>query len=175
MSNYVGIDYSLGQANFDKDSGIHYGVIPVDAVSQAWYDSAESDDGKPCCPECGTELDIDENVDDEGMIHCSVCTFEVDEEDLWECYPEEPNGWYVDDREYKAYQSQNNSDVWVFKSPYYTFAQFCSPCAPGAGYLLNPVSGGPKTYCLGHDWFEDGVAPYPVYRVEDDTIVKKGE
>jgi hypothetical protein len=26
--------------------------------------------------------------------------------------------------------------------------------------------GVPKAYCLGHDWFDDGRAPYPVYSVE---------
>lgn len=50
----------------------------------------------------------------------------------------------------------------------WTFAQFCSPCVPGAGSLDNPVEDGAKTYCLDHDWFDGGVAPYPVFRVADD-------
>lgn len=57
----------------------------------------------------------------------------------------------------------------ILKSPYYTYAQFCSPCAPGAGYLPSPLKDRPagnKTYCLGHDWFEDGTAPYRVYSVK---------
>jgi hypothetical protein len=31
---------------------------------------------------------------------------------------------------------------------------------------------GAKAYCFGHDWFENGVAPYPVYRVVDDAAVE---
>jgi hypothetical protein len=30
---------------------------------------------------------------------------------------------------------------------------------------------GVRTYCLGHDWFEDGKAPYPVYRVDNGELV----
>jgi hypothetical protein len=34
-----------------------------------------------------------------------------------------------------------------------------------------PCADGPKTYCLSHDWFDGGVAPYPVYDVGTDKIV----
>ena len=34
-----------------------------------------------------------------------------------------------------------------------------------------PVADGVKTYCLGHNWFEGGIAPYPVYRVSDNVQV----
>jgi len=27
-------------------------------------------------------------------------------------------------------------------------------------------------YCFGHDWFEDGKAPYPVYSVETGELVE---
>jgi hypothetical protein len=81
------------------------------------------------------------------------------------------------------------TDVFVIKSPYYTYAQFCSPCVPGAGNLnnhfeWNPVleprlragnvlyeraaenAGFPKVFCLGHDFFDNDEAPYPVFSVE---------
>jgi hypothetical protein len=83
-------------------------------------------------------------------------------------YPEtaddcdEPIGWeYADD----GYELTGclDSDIMVLKSPYYTLAPFCSPCVPGAGDLNSARSDGVKTYCLGHDWFEEGVAPYLVY------------
>ena len=64
-----------------------------------------------------------------------------------------------------------NSDIFVIRAPYYTRAQFCSPCVPGAGNIDNYCEDGPKTYCLGHDWFDDGKAPYKVWRVSDDTEV----
>lgn len=83
------------------------------------------------------------------------------------------------------------SDVFVSKSPYFTYAQFCSPCVPGAGNLDHPfpqndpgvldiarskefgpsyrfcaeAAGMPKVFCLGHDFFENEDAPYPVFNV----------
>lgn len=57
-------------------------------------------------------------------------------------------------------------DIFVTESPYYTLAPLCSPCAPNAAYLPSANESGFKAYCFGHDWFDDGVAPYPVYSVE---------
>lgn len=78
------------------------------------------------------------------------------------------------------------SDVMVLASPYFTYAQFCSPCVPGACNLDSPLDviasdGLPmpsslvmhdRCYCLGHDWFEGGKAPYPVYSVETGELVE---
>lgn len=139
-----GIDYSLGQANVDSENGIRYGVIPVNAVLEVWAGMSE-----PYYP-CG---DCEYKHGDE----CSIA----------DC---EPSSWYIDDKEYQV-ESTDGIDIFVTKSPYYTLCQFCSPCAPGAGYVLNTCKDGIKAYCFGHDWFEDGKAPYPVYRVSDDTIV----
>lgn len=75
---------------------------------------------------------------------------------------DEPIGFILDDGEYQA-TSDDYGDIFVIRSPYYAKCQFCSPCAPGAGYLVN--SGDVKAYCFGHDWFEGGVAPYKVYSV----------
>lgn len=66
------------------------------------------------------------------------------------------------------------NDIIVIRSLYYTYAQFCSPCVPGAGNLDNAMSkesGAAKTYCLFHDWFEGGKAPYRLWRVEDDVEI----
>jgi hypothetical protein len=64
-----------------------------------------------------------------------------------------------------------DSDILILKSPFYTFAPFCSPCVPGAGCLDTPDLEGVKTYCFGHGWFEEQIAPYPVFRVSDDRRV----
>lgn len=67
------------------------------------------------------------------------------------------------------------SDVFVLASPYFTYAQFCSPCVPGACNLDSPLeqpSEANKCLCLGHDWFEGGKAPYPVYSVATGEIVQ---
>jgi len=67
-------------------------------------------------------------------------------------------------------RADSDNDIWIFKSPFYTLCRECSPCAPNAGYLTSQP-GSKKTYCLGVDWFENEIAPYPVYRVADDSVV----
>lgn len=77
------------------------------------------------------------------------------------------------------------TDVFVSRSPYFTYAQFCSPCVPGAGNLDHPfeppkvdeldwktmphlvaeLARFPMVFCLGHDFFENEEAPYPVFSV----------
>ena len=61
-------------------------------------------------------------------------------------------------------EAGEDGDIFILKSPYFTYCGFCSPCAPGAGYLLDP--GEVKSYCFGPDWFDSEVAPYKVYSVE---------
>lgn len=164
-TEYRGIDYSgIGvTCNRDKETGIRYGIIPQNQVGQAWFDSSEPDYGSPHCPYCGHDL-----KEGKDYVRCPKCRKAI--RDMGECYPDECNGCSLDDGEYKAF-SDDSGDVWVIKSPYYTRAQFCSPCAPGACYLANPCDDGEKAYCFGHDWFDDGKAPYPVYSVETDELV----
>lgn len=182
-----GIDYGLGQTNIDKSNGIRYGVISMHEVCQIWCDSSEGDYGEAHCPKCGNEaIDIDANdgihnslpdIDelepddwtDEGRDYaCLECRYSFDSS---EAYGDEPLAHNLDDGEYKATQGQDDSDIFILSSPYYTKASFCSPCAPGACYLTSPCDDGEKCYCFGHDWFDDGIAPYPVYKVSDDSIV----
>lgn len=152
----AGIDYSHGLANFNPDTGIHFGVISAHKVPYWWDDTEPTNPPYEC--ECGLVIvdptDGDEcecgNVVDltffEGVVH-----------------------HYIDDDEYTA-ESDDNTDIWVYKSPYFTRCAFCSPCAPGAGYLTDVRDEGVKTYCLGHEWF-DGPAPYPVYSVSTGELV----
>lgn len=182
MSTYAGIDYGLGRTNIDHAAGIRYGVISQHAIGQAWYDQAESDYGEATCPKCGNPaIDVATiNADDQEHMTdgpgcadwaCRDCAYIFD---AAEAFPEEALGQSFEDSEYYL-ESCLDSDVMIIKSPYYTRAQFCSPCVPGAGNLETPCETGPKTYCLGHDWFDDGKAPYPVYRVSDDSIVSPQE
>jgi hypothetical protein len=83
------------------------------------------------------------------------------------------------------HQGGDDCDIFVMKSPYYTFGPFCSPCAPGAVYLRNGDTDGEKAYCFAPDWFpnwdeeeitgvycdEKTSCPYPVFRVSDDVCV----
>lgn len=146
-TTHKGIDYGLGKTNVDTKNGIRYGVINQNEVLQTWADSSEVI--YPCedCP-------LSQGSDDCSSAEC------------------EPIGFAIDGQ-YRAGCGEDG-DIFITKSPYYTRAQFCSPCAPGACYLTNPCEDGEKAYCFGHDWFWDSEtkkAPYPVYRVSDDTLI----
>ncbi len=80
-----------------------------------------------------------------------------------------------------------DSDLMILKSPYFTYASFCSPCVPGACNLDSSLDVGEiddkraaelgitsnKCYCLGGDWFDDDQpAPYPIYSVETGKLVQ---
>ena len=146
-TEYAGIDYSLGHANRNQETGIHYGVIHHGEVGQAWYEESEPYFADDC--EC--------NEDDQHDFMC-------------EC---DPSSFFIREDDIAAQQPYDDPDIFVLKSKYYTWAQFCSPCAPGAGYLTSFTDPevGVKTYCFGHDWFENERAPYPVYSVETNELV----
>ena len=158
----AGIDYGMGRTNRDPENGIRYGVISQHSVSQAWSDCAEPDYGKAHCPKCGNDamqyLAIHEPFAQFGRgcadYACEDCEITFDSS---ESFPDEAQGWSYNDEGYKLADCLD-SDIFVLKSPYYTHAQFCSPCVPGAGNLDSHDPDGAQTYCLGHDWFEDGKA-----------------
>ena len=175
-TDYVGIDYGVGRSNVDKETGIRYGVIRQHSVGDAWSDQAEPDYGKPSCPKCGNDAkelsgqnDFDKTEEWEKAKYesedylCEDCKYVFGGESA---FPEEPLGFNYEGDGYILTDCLD-SDIMVLKSPYYTFAQFCSPCVPGAGNLESPCDTGPKTFCLGHNWFEGDVAPYPVFSVKN--------
>lgn len=180
-----GIDYGLGRTNISK-SGIRYGVIPQNEVLQAWADSSEPNYGDPNCPKCGNEAidystarqtlrdDIDswDHAKHECADYaCLSCKYVFGSESA---YGDEPRAWTYESEGYSASQGQDG-DIFILDSPYFTYAQFCSPCAPGACYLLNPLEtrdDNNRAFCFGHDWFEDGRAPYPVYSVKTGQLVE---
>jgi len=179
MSTHKGIDYSLGQSNFDPKTGIHFGVIGMNSIMLEASEDFEPYYGEPHCPKCGnaaieaTESLMVENEWDNYSEHgcrdfaCLGCEHYLDSSEV---YPEESQGFTYERDSYRLTDCLD-SDIFVLASPFYTRAQFCSPCVPGAGNLDNPCEDGPKTYALGHDWFENGRAPYRVFRVEDDAEV----
>lgn len=174
--NNPGIDYGMGTTNIDKKTGIRYGVINMNALCEFAWESFEADYGNPTCPECGNDaIEFEEGLHDKykwinkgqsiylhvGEYACEQCEITMDGEDV---YGEEPIGWNLNDGEYIA-EVGSDGDVILTKSPYFTYAQFCSPCVPGAGHLEHPIEGGVKTYCFDKTWFEDDIAPYPIYSV----------
>lgn len=164
VTNYAGLDYGFGKTNIDVSNGIRYGVIPMHEVMQMWADESETT-YTPRCPICGNDLPETppEGIEVEGDdMYCPTCKKMVEHDDQT---GEEPDSITYEEDGYSAFQD-DHFDIMIVKSPYYTFAQYCSPCAPGAGYIMSPCESGPKTYCFGHDWFENEIAPYPVYSVE---------
>lgn len=177
-TNYAGIDYGLGRTNVGS-AGIRYGVIQANHVGSAWYDSSESDYGDPTCPKCGNAVKAakGEYARFEHAKHecsdyvCHACKYVFGSESA---FGETPQCHKLDDGQYKATQGGDDSDIFILSSPYFTYAQFCSPCAPGACYLENTLeepNDNNKAYCFGHDWFEDNKAPYPVYSVATGELV----
>jgi len=172
-----GIDYGMGKTNIDHKTGIRYGVIPQNDVLQAWADDSEAvypDPEMIECPECegsGTMADTSGGTPEGFTCDCPECegSGEVQDDEAYE--NSEPTHYEYTQDGYNA-TCGDDGDIFITKSPYYTRAKFCSPCAPGACYLRDYIEDGEKAYCFGHDWFEDGKAPYPVYRVADDTLVE---
>jgi hypothetical protein len=169
MNRSIGIDYGAGKTNIDTENNIRYGVINVNEVVQDFYDSATPIDSN-ACPYCGNTPKSGNNIHE--MKRCPSCYHALEENDFWD---NEPIGWKINDGEYIAEISSDDTDIFILKSPYFTYCQYCSPCAPGAGYIMNTVKNGVKTYCFGHDFFDDEKAPYPVYSVETWELIEKGE
>jgi hypothetical protein len=141
----VGIDYGNGLVNIDQETGVRYGVISQHEVLQAWADSSE-----PLyvytCPYCGNELKKGQEAK-----RCNACHKRIDPDRDFDML--EPLAFTLNDGEYQA-QCGDDGDIFILKSPYFTRCAFCSPCAPGAGYLMSPREKGVKAYCFGHDWFD---------------------
>lgn len=172
-----GLDYSMGTANKDHKTGIHYGVISQHQVSGDAVNDITTN---------GTDLGYEswqDQIRDElksainGVLD-DYTGAEVDDDDVasfidgleLECTGE-GGPWEYSDGEVSLTLG-TDGDLFITRSEYFTKCQYCSPCAPGAGYLVNSCEDGIQAYCLGHDWFEDG-APYPVFRVSDGLLVEK--
>jgi hypothetical protein len=168
----IGIDWSMGKSNIDKQTGIRYGVISQHNVMPEALDDIEYDYGKPevaICPECDKEFTVTDKKYGDIIVcpnlNCNE-SFEIELPDM-----SEPIGWSYEEEGYQLIDCLDN-DIMVLKSPYYTYAQYCSPCVPGAINLDTPMDEGIKGYCLGHDWFEEGKAPYKVYDVKTNKEIK---
>ena len=152
QNNNAGIDYGMGLANVDHETGIRYGVVSQNSISPDALADME-----PVYPEIEHDDDCD-NQDNEGYCSCG---------DL-----NEPYGYEYTQDGYALSSGTDGFGIFVTKSPYFTLAKFCSPCAPGAGSLDSPSDGGVKTYCLGADWFDsENPCPYPIYSVATGELI----
>jgi hypothetical protein len=181
---YIGLDYGLGKANIDIPTGIRYGVISINSLHDWIWEQLESEYGDPTCPKCDSNVTDSPHGKDYFCEHCSGTTEALAEDidardDLekftyWsdQVFGDEPLGFTLNNSKYEAHSAFDNTCLFLTKSPYYTKAVFCSPCAPGAGDLNSTTDDGVKTFCFGHNMFEGNKAPYQVYKVSDDSIVE---
>lgn len=147
----MSIDYGMGRTNIDRVTGIRFGVISQNSIMQAWADCSQ------------------------GVYPCATCECGDLERD--DCEAEATEFEYQED----GYDMQSclDSDVMVLRSRWFTYGPFCSPCVPGAVNLdgaarawVDELTGagdrvhhGAPGYCVDHDWFDNGVAPYRVFSV----------
>lgn len=190
-TSYVGIDYGHGLSNIDHETGIRFGIISQNDILQAWADLSEPDYGPPTCPKCGGNVkeigckELEERIDDilENWEHtkhesddyvCEECRYVFGSESA---FSDEMSTFTFEEDGYKAF-SDEHSDVWVLKSPFFTYAQYCSPCAPGAVHLGNPLeeeawNDNNRGYCFDRSWLEDKIAHYPIFSVKTGKLVEK--
>ncbi len=156
----------IEKSNVDPETGIHHGVISQHSILEEAFDEFCFDYGKPRCPKCGDGVfhPVDTGQYD---FFCPKCFCGIRAEDA---YPDRPFGFCYDEDGY-ALSDYLGDEILVLRSNFYTYAQLSSPRVQGYGNLDSPGKDGMKTYCLGHDWFEGGRAPYPVYRVKDDVQI----
>lgn len=179
-TNPAGIDYSGGlpnergeQVNIDTKTGIRYGVIHENRVSGDALNDVEYDYPPAACGDCGTELVECPNNDD--LKICPTCYAAYDDNDISDNCGESV-GWHVDEGPKLRVTSSGDGDMFVIESEYVSYGKFCSPCAPGAVYLANPLPPdvGVKAYCLGPDWFDKySPCPYDIYRADTGELVQK--
>lgn len=149
---------------------IHFGVINqnCEELEEGFHDEIDNI-YTAHCPLCQCRLDPDDldcAIDD--IEECPECKRDITGyDDYWD---DEPSARIMRCGGYEG-TLDSYGDLVLHLSKYYTNAQFCSPCVPGAGHLENPCEEGPKTFCLGHEWFKNETAPYPVYDVETGKLM----
>lgn len=193
-TTYRGIDYGRGTSNLNPETKIRFGVISQHALNP---ESAQE------LWQSGTDLDYEAFIDEaKAKIRSALSDYFSDTkwgndkkskldqaaEDAFDAISDSLGEQYEGtgdcarmlwEKEGYKIQTDSSGGVWVMSSPYFTYAQFCSPCAPGACYLTMPLDvphdaedkalagfEDNKCYCLGSDWFDDNKAPYPIYSVE---------
>lgn len=181
--------------NYDEKTGIRYGVISPHTISPFALDDIYQNGTDPICESGKEELinDLKEFCESHYLDFDRIDTIQFVDQ-YYEHY-ESPDGQMdYSDKDYDLHVSGDNFGIFVMRSPYYTYCRGCSPCAPGAGDLNNPVdpdtaqkddtagysgwmAGSAKTLCLGPEWFDQdndqysSKIPYRVFRVDNDQEV----
>lgn len=161
--------------NQDPNNLIHFGCIPARELmdhGQTFYDEAEDTRYAEGVEQIKNTIgELSDLIDDDTRLEM----VEIGTNNFNEYYESEGAPLELNRDDVLILQgNQDDSDIFVIKSLYYCWAPPCSPCAPGAGYLMDAdkKKGGRhhpfKTYCLDSSWFEGGKAPYKYYEVGSD-------
>jgi hypothetical protein len=173
-----GIDYSMGLANKNIETGVHYGVIYANRLPGWFWETVESE---------GVDMDYEDamsamkdevksalksvlsdyavTADYEELAQTVADSIEIEHESTGDRIR------YRYDKDGLIFETTSDGSVFVIESPYYALCSYCSPCAPGAGYLES--EGSIKTYCLPTDWFDDGdsnTAPYVAHKMIKEAV-----
>lgn len=148
-TNYAGIDYGLGGTNIDKETGIRFSIIPQnylndDALDSIYngrdlgYESAEQEIKNKIR---GAIEDYFSDWKDTNGGKSRLDQAVEDAFDVLDGWAEglECSGPYRYEKDGYILRTTDYNELWVLKSPYFTYAQFCSPCAPGACHLEHPL------------------------------------
>ena len=169
--------------NYDEKTGIAYGVISPNALNGDALNDIYQKGDDPHYENAKDALlrDITALCDTHGINVSNIDTDPFIDE-MSDHYESCGDGQcdYSDD-EYTLHVSGDGFGIFVLKSPYYTYCRKCSPCAPGAGDLNNPLDiegieildNYDRAYCLDESFFDDDYAkiPYRVFRVDNDQEV----
>lgn len=165
------------------ETGIHYGVIPKNDLlncAEEFFNNAKDMTYLGILEEIKDAINgLSDYVDDEILQEM----IELASENFNEHYQSDCADLLYEQYGYTIQANNDDCDLFVIKSPYYTLAPLCSPCAPNACYLRDGIkedeinkhdepkqgSGGIETYCLPEDWFEDGKCPYTYWKCAEET------
>ena len=177
-------------ANYDEKTGIHYGVISPNSICQETLSELCDKSVDTIYEESKEDFtnQIENILNDNGFSIGQIDEVLTPAIDCFnENYNNDNHGYEYEDKEYILHISDDNFGIFVIKSPYYTYTKQCSPCAPGAGDLDNPViqerlgempndifmHNTVKAYCLPREFFDSEYSkiPYRYYNVSDDKEV----
>lgn len=170
-TDYNGIDYGLGKTNADTN-GVRYGVISQHSINPDALEDIYN--GENLSFQYYQE-EVKKAIRSALEDYVSKHQLEGAVESAFDAVEQEVSDNYQSDEDQYRYEKDgyvietSSLGLMILKSPFFTYAQFCSPCVPGAGNLDSPLyemATPNKTYCLGPDWFEDNKCPYTVYPLE---------
>ena len=168
-------------SNTNLETGIHYGVIPKNDLfncAEEFFNNAEDISFKESLQNIKDTINsLDDLLDEETIKEI----FDIAEQNFGENFESENSLMRYEKDGYIIEASNDDCDLFIIKSPYFTLAPFCSPCAPGACYLRDAIkedeidehgevkigSGGIEAYCLPKEWFsEEQPCPYKYWKIK---------